>query len=383
MLVINALWTAATYAIPFFGVLTVVVFVHEMGHFLVGRWCGVKVDAFSLGMGPEIFGFNDRHGTRWRFALYPIGGYVKFHGDANGASAPDVEGMAQMSPAERALTLPGQPVQSRAAIIAAGPAANFLLTICIFSALFYVNGEVVHTPRIDFVEPGSAAAAAGFQPGDVVKRIDGRAVQGFEDISKAIMTSADTPMTFVVGRNGADLTIEATPRVHIEQSNIGTLRTGRLGIGASKDAVDRQVVRYGALQSIGRGVTETWFWVENTGTSLKRLVTGRASRDELSGPLRIAQVSGEFVKESIELVIRLIAILSVSIGLLNLVPIPLLDGGHLMFYAYEALRGRPLSDRAQEIGFRFGLATVAALMLFAVSNDLFNMIHDLKIFPAG
>lgn len=383
MFVLNSLWTLVSYAVPFFIVLTVVVFVHELGHFLVGRWCGVKIDAFSLGFGPEIFGFTDRYGTRWRFAAYPLGGYVKFHGDANGASAPDSEGVARMSEAERRLTLPGQPIANRAAIVAAGPFANFILTILIFSGLAYFYGQTILQPRVAGVVAGSAAEEAGFKAGDMVVRMDGRSVASFSDVSRAVMSSAGIPIRFEVERAGAAVTIEATPRVQEEQTKIGLQRYGRLGLEASRRPEDLRYETYGLGESLGQGVAETWYWVENTGTSVKRLFAGKASADQLSGPIRIAQISGELAKVSIADVIRLIAILSVSIGLLNLAPIPLLDGGHLLFYACEALRGRPLSERVQEIGFRFGLATVGALMLFALSNDILNIIRDFKLFPIG
>ena len=383
MVIFDTIWMLLGYIVPFAIVLSTVVFIHEMGHFLVGRWCGVKIDAFSLGIGPELFGFDDRHGTHWRLALYPIGGYVKFHGDANGASVPDVEGAAAMPAAERALTLQGQPVGNRAAIVAAGPIANFLLTVAIFTGLFYFNGEMVLQPRISAVVQGSAAEQAGFKAGDFVLSIDGRSVSSFKDMSNAIITSPDIALTFEVDRAGTKTVIVAAPRSHVEETNIGRQRYGQLGLRGSQDPADLRKVEYNPLQAFVRGMGETWYWVENTGTSIKRLVTGTASADQISGPIQIARVSGEMAKVSIGGLITLIAILSVSIGLLNLMPVPMLDGGHLMFYAYEAVRGRPMNERVQEIGFRLGIAAVAALMLFAVSNDLFNIIRDMKIFGIG
>ena len=383
MVIFDTIWMLLGYIVPFAIVLSTVVFIHEMGHFLVGRWCGVKIDAFSLGIGPELFGFDDRHGTHWRLALYPVGGYVKFHGDANGASVPDVEGAAAMPAAERALTLQGQPVGNRAAIVAAGPIANFLLTVAIFTGLFYFNGEMVLQPRISAVVQGSAAEQAGFKAGDFVLSIDGRSVSSFKDMSNAIITSPDIALTFEVDRAGTKTVIVAAPRSHVEETNIGRQRYGQLGLRGSQDPADLRKVEYNPLQAFVRGMGETWYWVENTGTSIKRLVTGTASADQISGPIQIARVSGEMAKVSIGGLVTLIAILSVSIGLLNLMPVPMLDGGHLMFYAYEAVRGRPMNERVQEIGFRLGIAAVAALMLFAVSNDLFNIIRDMKIFGIG
>ena len=383
MVVFYALQTMLTYVVPFVAVLSIIVFVHEMGHFLVGRWCGVKIDTFSLGIGPELFGFDDRRGTHWRLAAYPIGGYVKFHGDADGASTPDVDGIARMDAAERGRTLPGQPVLNRALIVLAGPVANLVLAVVLFSGLFFFLGQNVLQPRVAGVEAGSVAEASGFKAGDLVLRIDGRNVSSFADMTKAIVTSADIALTFDLERDGAPLTIVAAPRSHVEEMNIGRQRIGRLGLRGSGNPADLRHETYGFGEAIVRGAGETWYWVESSGTSLKRIFTGRASADQLTGPIGIARVSGEMAKVSIDRLLYLVAILSVSIGLLNLLPIPMLDGGHLMFYAYEAARGRPMSERAQEIGFRFGLATVGALMLFAISNDLYKLVVELKIFQIG
>uniref|UniRef100_UPI003784815B M50 family metallopeptidase n=1 Tax=Methylocella sp. TaxID=1978226 RepID=UPI003784815B len=201
--ILSPLWSAATYVFPFIFVLSVVVFFHELGHFLVGRWCGVKVDAFSLGFGPEIFAAVDRHGTRWRVAALPLGGYVKFHGDANGASMTDQQAAAMMAPQERAVSFFAQPVWKRAAIVAAGPIANFILAIVIFSGVYYVNGRAVLTPVVDAVTAGGAAEAAGFRPGDVIVSIDGRPIGSFEDMQRIVQASSDVALTFVVDRAGA------------------------------------------------------------------------------------------------------------------------------------------------------------------------------------
>ncbi|MGU3539376.1 RIP metalloprotease RseP [Methylobacterium sp. A54F] len=359
--------------IPFLIVLTVVVFVHEMGHFLVGRWCGVGVHAFSIGFGPELVGFNDRRGTRWKLCAIPLGGYVKFHGDANGASVPDPETLARMSPQERAISFPTQPLPKRAAIVAAGPIANFILAIALFGGAIYLGGRYELPPRVQAVMPNSAAARAGFEPGDVVTAIDGEAVSNFIAMQRTVSASADTTLTFTVERAGEAKQLTATPEVYEERTPFGRHRLGRLGIQGPSGS-EAKLVRYGPLESLKLGVHETYFVVDRTFAYLGKLITGRESADQLSGPIGIARVSGEVAKVGgVGGLVGLIALLSVSIGLLNLFPVPLLDGGHLLFYAFEAVRGRPLSERAQEIGFRIGLALVLMLMLFAAWNDILNL----------
>jgi regulator of sigma E protease len=362
------------YLVPFLIVLTVVVFVHELGHFLIGRWCGVGVTAFSIGFGPEILGFTDKHGTRWKLSAIPLGGYVKFAGDANGASVPDADSLSQMSAAERAVSFHHKSVAKRAAIVAAGPIANFLLAIAIFGTITYVSGRQILAPRIEAIQPGSAAERAGFQPGDLVLSIDGREIASFTDMQRIVSASADDTLTIVVDRQGREMTLSAVPDLRETQTPFGKQRIGLLGIQASRNPDDLKTVRYGLIDSIRLGAYETWYVVERTFTYIGRLVVGRESADQLSGPIRIAQVSGQVANlGGAGALVSLVAVLSVSIGLINLFPIPLLDGGHLLFYGIEALRGRPLSDRAQEIGFRIGLAIVVMLMLFATWNDIFHL----------
>jgi regulator of sigma E protease len=362
------------YAVPFLIVLTVVVFVHELGHFLVGRWCGVGVNAFSIGFGPEIVGFNDRRGTRWKLSAIPLGGYVKFAGDVNGASVPDAESLSQMSAAERAVSFHHKSVWRRAAIVAAGPIANFLLAIAIFAAITYVNGRHILAPRVDALQAGSAAERAGFQPGDLVVSINGRSIGSFTEMQRIVSASADDTLTVVVDRNGRQVTLTAVPDLKEQDTPFGKQRIGLLGLQASKAPEDLAHVNYGLLESVRLGTLETWYVIDRTFTYIGRLVVGRESADQLSGPIRIAQVSGQVANlGGTAGLVSLVAVLSVSIGLINLFPIPLLDGGHLLFYAIEALRGRPLSDRAQEIGFRIGLAIVVMLMLFATWNDIVHL----------
>lgn len=363
------------YPVAFLFVLTIVVFVHEFGHFWVGRRCGVGVKAFSIGFGRELFGWYDRHGTRWKLSAVPLGGYVKFVGDMNGASVPDDAALAGMSAAERAVSFHHQPLWKRAAIVAAGPVANFILAILVFAAITYTNGRQVLIPRVETVQAGSPAEAAGFRAGDIVVAIDGREITSFTELQRTVSTSGGDLLVFVVDRGGERLTLTATPIAReVEVPGFGKQRMGVLGIQGSRNPADASHVRYGALDSVGIGVSETWNVVERTMNYLGKLVSGRESPQQLSGPIGIMRVSGEVASSGgIGPLVGLVAVLSVSIGLLNLFPVPLLDGGHLLFYAVEAARGRPLSERAQEIGFGIGLALVVMLMLFATWNDIVHL----------
>jgi regulator of sigma E protease len=362
------------YVIPFLFVLTIVVFFHELGHFLIARLCGVRVLVFSVGFGPELLGFNDRHGTRWKIAAIPLGGYVKFFGDDSAASTPDQDQLAGMNVGERGKSFFYQPVGRRAAIVAAGPIANFILAIVIFAGIFMFYGKQSTTARVDTVQPGSAAAAAGFLPGDVVVAIDGRAVESFSDMQRIVSVNAGQPLDVAVERGGVRLVLRATPTLREVKDNFGNVhRIGVLGISRSMAAEDMKLQPVPPHAAVWQGVTETWFVIERTLSYIGGVIVGREAADQLGGPIRIAQVSGQVASVGMVALIHLAAVLSVSIGLLNLFPIPLLDGGHLLFYGIEAIRGRPLSERAQELGFRIGLAIVVMLMIFATFNDIIHL----------
>lgn len=369
--VIGAGWGLLSYVVPFLFVLTVVVFFHELGHFWVARRCGVAVQAFSIGFGRELVGWTDRQGTRWRISAIPLGGYVRFAGDANSASMPDRDALDTMSEAERRGSFYHKGVGARAAIVAAGPIANFLLAIAIFTASVYLGGRAILLPRVDAVEAGSAAERAGIRPGDLVLSIDGRPVESFADMQRIISARPGEALAVTVERDGSEVMLTATPDLREMTTPFGKQRIGLLGLRASRDPGDWTVKQYGIVDSLRIGLTDTWYIVERTGDYVGKLLTGRESTDQLSGPIRIAQVSGEVASMGgLAGLINLAAILSVSIGLINLVPVPMLDGGHLLFYAIEAVRGRPLSEQAQEIGFKIGLALVLMLMLFVTWNDL-------------
>lgn len=364
--------------LPFLFVLTIVVFFHELGHFLVARWCGVRVLVFSLGFGPELFGFTDRRGTRWKVSAVPLGGYVKFFGDDNAASVPDPDALARMSAAERKVSFFDQPVRNRSAIVVAGPIANFILAIVIFAAIFMVIGKSETTARIDEVLPGSVAERAGFRAGDMVVAINGGAIANFSEMQRIVSTNADEELRFGIDRNGTRIEITARPELREEKDTFGNVhRLGILGVRRSLAPGEAIFKKVDPLTALSLGVGETWFVAKQTLTYIGRVVAGRESAEQIGGPLRIAQVSGQFATISLSAVFHLAAILSVSIGLLNLFPVPLLDGGHLLFYLVEAVRGRPLSDYAQEMGIRVGLVLILALMIFATRNDIMHFFRSM------
>ncbi len=364
-----------SYVLPALAVLTVVVFFHELGHFQVARWCGVRIDAFSIGFGRELFGFNDRHGTRWKISAIPLGGYVKFTGDMKAASRPDTAGMEAVPEAERDGLFFYAALWKRAAIVVAGPIANFILAIIIFGVLFSVIGRPVSVPKVDAVVEGSAAERAGFVAGDIITAIDGKAIGSFSDIQRTVMLATGDELRIDIDRDGQTITLVATPeRREMDDGFGGTQRIGVLGISRSIEPGDVVYRTYSPIAAVGEGFRETWTIIERTMTYIKRLFSGRETADQLSGPLRVAQISGIVAAQGGLIgLVHLASILSVSIGLLNLFPVPMLDGGHLVFYLIEALRGRPLSPKAQDVGFRIGLALVIMLFVFVTFNDIVKL----------
>src|SRR6266702_3152759 len=362
------------WIIPFLFTLTVIVFFHELGHFLVARMCGIRVLVFSIGFGPELAGFNDRRGTRWKISAIPLGGYVKFFGDDSEASTPSPEMLASMTEEERAGSFHHKKVGPRAAIVAAGPIANFLLAIVIFTCLFTFFGKPSTTARVDQVEAGSAAAAAGFQVGDVVTAIDGKAIGSFSDMQRVVGIRAGEQLTFTIKRGDSMVQLRGTPELREVKDPFGNAhRIGVLGITRKTAAGDITTERVDPATAFWLGIKETWFVVDRTLAYVGGVFTGREAADQVGGPLRIAQISGQVATIGVAALVHLAAVLSISIGLLNLFPVPLLDGGHLLFYAVEAARGRPLSNRAQEMGFRIGLGLVLMLMVFATYNDILHL----------
>lgn len=357
----------------FLFVITLVVFFHELGHFAAARYYGVKVLVFSVGFGKEIFGWNDRHGTRWKLSWIPVGGYVKFAGDADVSSRPDEEAASRMSAAERSATLMFKPVGQRAVVAAAGPFANFALAIVLLTGLFMYSGHSVMSPVIGQVTKGSPAALAGIQSGDRVTQIDGTEVTDFQQLPEIISLSGGQRLTIGLIRQGRDLTVNVTPKLMKTTDVLGN-PTSQMVIGVRPDA--KTPVRresYGPIGAFSAACSETWNIIHGTIVGVSQMITGRASADQLRGPVGIANMTRQVADFGFLPLLNLVAILSVSIGLVNLFPIPLLDGGHLLYYAVEAVLGCPLGERAQDVGFRLGLVLVLGLMLLTTWNDLVRL----------
>ncbi len=436
------------FGVTFLAVLGLLVFVHEWGHYIIARACGVKVDTFSIGFGKEIWGFNDKHGTRWKISLIPLGGYVKMFGDTDPASAGHIEGN-ELTAEQRSVAFFAKPVASRAAIVFAGPAINFIFAIIVLAVLYTSVGKPITPPQAMGVEIGGAADKAGFQPHDIVKTINGREIESFDNIKREVMIALNTEMNFVVERDGKEVELKATPKVVEEEDRFGFKhQLGFLGLigpangldvkaiskingrDAPKDADqtrelliqnmgkdivlemtggkpgssmrirppadlndkigDEKSPEFNALilgvrpgdeirtmnpvSAIGEAVVDTGQIISDTLKALGQMITGTRSATELGGIIRIGAIAGDMAERGMIALATFTALLSINLGLINLFPIPMLDGGHLVFYAVEALKGRPLSEKVQEYAFRFGLVVLVSLMVFANLNDIVQLI---------
>jgi len=358
-----------TSVFAFLIVLSVLVFVHEYGHYYVARRNGVRVEVFSIGFGPEIFGWHDRVGTRWKFSAIPLGGYVKMFGDADPASTPG-SNLPAMSEDEKAVSFHHKRVGQRAAVVAAGPLANFAFALVALTVLFATAGQPFTPPEVGGVQPGSAAEQAGLLPGDRIVSIDGTGIQRFEEIRQIVSIKPDESLSVVIERDGGERTVAVTPQATEMTDRFGNVhRIGLLGITRA----GTETVRHDPFTAAWQAGREITGMITGTLTAVGQMIEGSRGTEELGGPLRIAQMSGEVAQTGVYALVWFMAFLSVNLGLINLFPIPLLDGGHLLFYAFEAVRGRPLGARAQEYGFRIGLALVLTLMVFATWNDLVQL----------
>ncbi|MEM7470153.1 MAG: RIP metalloprotease RseP [Pseudomonadota bacterium] len=419
--------------------LSVIVAIHEYGHYIVGRWCGIHAEVFSLGFGPVLYSRYDKRGTKWQLAALPFGGYVKFLGDADAASGKDEEAMVGLSDTERARTMHGAALWRRSATVAAGPVFNFILSILVFAGIFLFSGTVsedpvigevkpnpgqeelfvtgdrllsvggVETPDLakfyevardttpaetvgyvverdgrevafdsvypfppvlDQLQPQSAAMSAGLQVGDVITSVDGDAVWALSEVQERIQAGEGAPAELIVWRDGTLLDITLTPR-RTDLPVDGGFESRWL-IGFSGGAFfEPPRVTLGAGDALTGGVTQTWFVITSSLSGLWHMITGAISSCNIQGPIGIAQTSGDMASQGLQEFIWFIAVLSTAVGLLNLFPIPVLDGGHLVFHAYEGVAGRPPSDKALNVMMTTGLVLLLSLMLFALSNDLF------------
>ncbi|MFN7387940.1 M50 family metallopeptidase [Brevundimonas sp.] len=390
---LDALTTALTYIVPFLLVLTLIVTIHELGHFWVARAFGVKVDRFAIGFGRAIFSRTDRHGIEWRVGWIPLGGYVKFSGDMDASSVPDSRGLDALKSEINAREGTGaerdyfhfKPVWQRMLIVAAGPFANFVLAITIFAVLFSIVGVELRPARVAQVTPVSPAAEAGYLHGDLITGLNGRPIEDAGEVTRKVSLSSGDAVRFTVERQGREIELIATPERQVMDDPIaGRVTVGRIGLALASSRAEVRQIRYNPIEAVGQGFRETGDILGTTLTYLGRIFTGRESGDQLSGPLGIAKASGALTNAAvaanpdplattINLLLTLTsfaAILSIGIGFLNLLPIPVLDGGHLVFYAYEAVAKKPVAAAVQEAGYRVGLALLAGLMLFATWNDL-------------
>ena len=357
----------------FLFVLTIVVFFHELGHFLAARWCGVTVEVFSVGFGPEIFGFYDRKGTRWKVSWIPLGGYVKFIDDLNAASIPDAEALNSLTPEQKAGALQFKPLWQRAVVVAAGPLASFLLAIVVFTATFTIYGYGYIKPVVGGFSKDSAALEAGFKVGDEITSINGSPVKSFMDIKAVVQISGNEKLNFDVLRNGKTIQLISSPRDVEERDAFGN-KQRLLGIRSSSNPDDRVYYRVDPFTAVYLSLDRTYAVITTTTSYLYRVISGRVSADQLSGPIGIAVTSGKVATFGIIPLIQLAAFLSIAIGFFNLFPIPILDGGHLAFYAIEAVRGKPLSPKTQDIAAHLGFALLILLMIFVTRLDFIHRI---------
>lgn len=371
------LFSGAHYVLSFAIVISIIVFIHEFGHFIVARWCGVKVEVFSIGFGRELWHRVDKRGTRWRIALWPIGGYVKMFGDSGAASTPDGKKIGRMTAAQKKVSFHHKPLWKKALIVAAGPAANFLLAIVVFTYFIFTVGLTSTQPVIGEVMVDTPAQAAGLQPGDMVLKVDKRVMKNFNDIPDAILTNLGTPVTLTIKRGNEEFTRTLTPMEFADTDALGNAVKRPL-IGIRSQQITFEDV--GLLQAVWLAAGKTYDMCVTSLEVIGQMIRGDRSTEDLKGPLGIAELSGKVTSsgetfgDTARMFLWFLALLSVNLGLVNLLPIPMLDGGHLAFYGLEALQGRPLAEKFQEYGYKFGFVVIASLMALSLFNDVRNLV---------
>ncbi len=348
--------------LAFLAVLAPLIFLHELGHYLVGRWCGIRADVFSIGFGREVAGWTDRGGTRWKIGWLPLGGYVQFAGDGDAMSTPHA-----VTSAEPQGSFAAAPVWKRSLTIFAGPAMNFLIAIAILTGFLIAYGQIATPPVAGTVQPGSPAAAAGIVAGDRIVSIDGRTMDAFQDIPMAVAHRAGESMEVVVDHQGATRTLTLTPELAVEHDEFGNrIERGLIGLRSGDPVVQPVPLWRAPLIATG----QAWGIVRQMGEVLGQLVTGHRSIKDMGGPLMIAKASGEQATLGASAFVFFVALISINLGFVNLLPLPMLDGGHLLFNAIEALRRRPVPIEAQQWAFRVGFVALATLMIAVTINDL-------------
>jgi regulator of sigma E protease len=354
----------------FIVILSVIVFVHEFGHYIVAKLSGVKIEVFSIGFGKELLGWNDKSGTRWKISLLPLGGYVKMFGDTNPASMPDTDKIKAFTAEEEKIAFHTKPLYKKAAIVAAGPIANFILAIFILTFMFWHDGKPTSLPIINVVMEGSAAAEAGLQSGDVIISMDGESVSSFNDIQRIVSLNTGTPITTIIQRSNEQIQLAVTPKIVSRKDIFGnTINAAFLGVSSSIVSYQRLKL----LPALGEGISETYNISAGTLKAIGQMITGQRSVKEISGPIGIAKYSGQSVEKGLATVLWFMTVLSINLGLINLFPVPILDGGHLLYYAVEAIRGKPLADKVQQLGFKLGMLFILALAALGFINDFRNL----------
>lgn len=358
--------------VSFIFILTIIVFIHEFGHYYVARKCGVKIDEFAIGFGKELFGFNDKNGTRWKFCLLPFGGYVKMFGDRNPASVADGEKIKKMTAAEKKVSFYFQSVYKRMAIVLAGPIANFILAVILFTVIFRIQGTTTILPIVDGLVDKGAAQEAGLKAGDKISSIGGKEITKFSQIQEIIYPSAEKELEIIVQREGKDIVFNLTPKASISEDFFGNeIKVGMIGVTAGQ----YEYKKLNLFQSFTQANKETYNLSVAVLGAVKDLITGKRSVKELGGPVKIAQYSGQSVDKGMIVVIWFMAMISINLGVLNLLPLPILDGGHFFYYVIEAIKGKPLPQKVQQYGFQVGFAMILTLMLFTTFNDIYSIFN--------